>query len=350
MTEKAAYIDCLVLLQTFEAYWGYYSLSDGKIYANASRKSANAFAVSLRELAAQDGQILDPIALQLEEDVDPEGIARRLEEWETNKAVCPFDNMFLSIRKLSPFFRSLKSYIIKKTGITATPLMQVNREELMYREGVTRWQAHMPTMLVMGMESPEELLKKASADQSIVVVGNIKQLQDLMTYAIDRESFSSFIHEFIERTRMLVDEYMGVFDKFTGNGFVAHFSKALCDITNLDMVDCFTNFVRDETTFAADLFDRWGKTVRKLPTDPLGLSIGADTGRVDFQDLVSQLVVVGDPVIWSWRLAGMGSAGDVMINNLLYKIMEDRSDIRAEEREGATKSGETFLAHSIFFQ
>ena len=84
MTEKVAYIDCLVLLQTFEAYWGYYSLSDGKIYANASRKSAKAFAVSLRELAAQDGQILDPVALQLEEDVDPEGIARRLEEWETN--------------------------------------------------------------------------------------------------------------------------------------------------------------------------------------------------------------------------------------------------------------------------
>jgi len=350
MTESVAYLNCLVLLQAFEVYWGYYSVSDGKIYANASRKSAKAFALSLRELASQDSLVIDPATLQLEEEVNPAEIIQQLEKWETNDAIAPFDNMFLSIRKMSSFFRSLKSYIIEKTGISASPLMQVNREELMYREGVIRWQAHLPTMLVMGMESPEDLLKKASADQSIVVVGDIKRLQDLMTYAMNPASFSSFIHEFIEHTRILVDEYMGIFDKFTGNGFVAYFSKAICDITNLDMVDCFVNFVRDETVFAADLFGKWGKTVRKLPTDPLGLSIGADTGRVEFQDLVSQLVVVGEPMIWSWRLAGMGSPGEIMVNNLLYGIMESRSDIRAEEKEGITKSGETFLAQSISFQ
>ena len=350
MTENAAYINCLVLLQTLEMYWAYYSLSDGKIYVNASRKSARAFAASLRQLAAEDPRILDEQVLNLMEDITPEDIVQRLETWEDLATVTPFDNVFHSIRKLAPFFNALKTYIIKKIGLDTLPHMQVNREELLFREGVTRWQAHLPTMVVMGRESPEELLARASAASSITVAAKIVRIEDLMIHAKSQESYLSFVHEFLQQTRMLVDEYMGVFDKFTGDGFIAHFSEAISDITNLDVVDCFVNFIRDEIAFADDLFGQWVKSIRKCPAEPVGLSLGADCGVVKYEDLASQLVVVGDPVIWSWRLAEMAAPGQVLINNLLYGIMENRADIQAEIQTVTTASGEHLLTRSIRFQ
>jgi hypothetical protein len=349
MEDKLPYLNCLVLLQTLEVYWAYYSISDGKIYSDACRKSANAFSSVLKELVAKDPQIFDSDALGLDEDIDPKEVIQRLLKWGKDGNIAPFDNMYISIRKMSSYFKALKAYILKQSGATADPIMQENREELMYREGVVRWQAHFPTMIVMGIESPEELLKKASAEQSIVVVGEIKNHQDLMTYTKDFDAYTSYVVQFIEHTRMLVDEYMGVFDKFTGHGFIAYFNKAICDIINLDVVDCFTNFVRDETVFANDLFNNWSKSVRKLPPDPMGLAMGADIGRVEFLDLANHLVSVGEPTNWALRLANSGKAGEVVVNNLLHEALESRADITGEDRMGQTQSGEDFIAKALSF-
>ena len=200
MSDYQIYVDTLVLLQTFETYWAYYSVSDGNLYSDASRKSSNALAASLRALSEIDDRILDSTALSDEEDIDIEGLVQRLENWGSGNDATPFDNMFLSIRNFAPYFRALKTFIIEAVGLTAKPHMQVNREELMFREGVIRWQAHLPTMFILGEKSPEELLKKASAGPSIAVVGNFKRLHDLMTYAMDQTSFTAFMVKFIERT------------------------------------------------------------------------------------------------------------------------------------------------------
>lgn len=349
MATKLSFLNVLTLLQTFETYWAYYSLSNGKIYSAACRKSAKKFAESLQQIAMDDKRVLDPVALQFEEDIDPEKIIRSLENWESVSDIAPLENISMSIRYMPPYFIALKSLLYESTGLTADSVIQTNREELMYRGDVERWQAHLPTMLLMGKDSPEDLLKKASETQSIVVTGNIMQLQDLMTYAKDSQSYSSFILKFIEHTRMLTDEYMGIFDKFTGSGFIAYFNKAVCETTGLDMVDCFTNFVRDETIYASDFFKNWGKTIRRLPIEPIGLSIGADIGAVEFQDLAGQLVTVGEPLVWAKRLAEMSSSGEVIVNNLLHEALESRSDIQSEERIGQTGSGEKFLARSLTF-
>ncbi len=350
MSDKQIYFDTLVLLQTFETYWAYYSISDGMLYSDASRKSSNALVASLRALSKIDDRILDSKALSDEEDIDIEGLLQRLENWGNGNDATPFENMFLSIRNFDSYFRPLKTYIIDALGLSAKPHLQVNREELMFREGVVRWQAHLPTMLVLGTESPLELLKKASSCPSIVVVGSFKRYHELMTYAKDQHSFTSFMVQFIERTRMLVDEYLGIFDKFTWNGFIAYFNQGLCDITKLDMVDCFINFAKKEMEFAETLFREWSSTLRKLPRQPIGLSIGADIGNVLLQDLASQLLSVGKPIIWSIRLSETADVGEVLVNNLLYRQIQDRPDIDVEEKVGATSSGEEFITGKVTFE
>jgi len=349
MAAKLFYLNSLSLLQAFETYWAYYSLSNGKIYSSACRKSAKMFAESLRKIAEDDDRVLDPAALQFDEDIDTEEIIRSLEVWESTSDIAPIENVSKSIRYMAPYFSALKALIFNSTGLTADPIIQTNREELMFREGLERWEAHIPTMLLMGKDSPEDLLKKASETQSIVVTGNIRKLQDLMTYAEDPQSYSSFILKFIERTRMLTDEYMGIFDKFTGSGFIAYFNKAICETTSLDMVGCFTNFVRDEMVFATELFSSWVKKIRKLPDEPVGLTIGADIGKVEYQDLASQLVTVGEPLVWSRRLAEISEPGEVIVNNLLHEALESHTDIQSEGRTCETDSGEKFLVKSLSF-
>ena len=349
MAVKLSYLNTLVLLQTFETYWAYYSVSNGKIYATACGRSAREFAAAIRGIAADDPRVYDPDALNFEEDINAVEIIDHLENWQSSRNIAPFDDISLSIRYLSPYLKALKIMFIKSTGLTIEPNIQTNREELLYKEGVERWEAHLPTMLLMGKDSPAELLEKASQVDSVVVTGMMKRQQDLMTYAKSPGSYSHFLLQFIERTRMLVDEYMGIFDKFTGSGFIAYFNKAICETTGLDFVECFVNFVRDETIFAADLFQVWSKNIRRLPVEPLGLSIGADSGNVEFQDLAGQLISIGEPLIWSRRLADMGRPGDVFVNNLLHGAIENHSGVQTEERKGTTESGEEILLRALSF-
>ena len=347
MNTTQPHINCLILLQTFEIYWAYYSVSDGRIYANAARKSAGALCAAVRETASADPGILNPDVLLKDGDVEPGQIIDLLEKWSTGNELAPMESMFTSIRRISSFFLDLKNYLLEKGKIPSKPVMQINREELMFREGVERWQAHLPTMLVMGQESPEELIKRAGESDTIAVVGDIKHMQDLITYALDPDSFFSFTVRFIERTRMLADEYMGIFDRYTGNGFIVYFNRSICQRLNLDLGECFLNFVKDELAFSRELFEEWGQKIRKRSPDPLGLSIGADFGKVSFQDLAGQLVAAGEPLTWAWRLAGIGRPGETLINNLMNDFMQDRSGLSSRERLGETKSGEQFMARVL---
>ena len=71
MNNTQPYMNCLVLLQTFEIYWAYYSISNGRIYASAARKSARDLCAALRETADADGDIMNSDVLSGEETVDP---------------------------------------------------------------------------------------------------------------------------------------------------------------------------------------------------------------------------------------------------------------------------------------
>ena len=144
--------------------------------------------------------------------------------------------------------------------------------------------------------------------------------------------------------------HSGIFDKFTGDGFIAYFNDSVCTEAQKHQrsikkfADCFLDFVCDEIEFANNLFADWCKTVRKLPTTPIGLAIGADLGYIDFREMENHLISVGEPIVWASRMADAGQAGEVVVNNLLYAELEGCLSLEFKQREGKTKSGEFFLS------
>jgi class 3 adenylate cyclase len=224
-------------------------------------------------------------------------------------------------------------------------LQSVERD---YTAGFVRWRGQIPwKALEDASHEPSTLLEQASSSPSIAVVGDIRKSQDLMTYAADADSFSEHIVSFIEKTRALIDEHCGIFDKFTGDGFLAYFNEDVCRSAGVNFIDSFIGFVREEGEFAASLFDEWGRTVRKLPPSPVGLAMGADVGVVQFRDLRDHLVAVGDTIVWASRMSSVGRAGEVIVNNRLFNALRDRPGCSFEDRTGETKAGETFLSRAL---
>jgi hypothetical protein len=71
---------------------------------------------------------------------------------------------------------------------------------------------------------------------------------------------------------------------------------------------------------------------------------------VNFQDVDSHLIAVGDSIIWANRMASAGHAGDVVLNNLLYAELKDHENLEFVPVEAKTKAGETFRARFLRFR
>ncbi len=71
--------------------------------------------------------------------------------------------------------------------------------------------------------------------------------------------------------------------------------------------------------------------------------MGADLGLVSFQNLKYHLVAVGEPIVWASRMAACACANEVVVNNLLFEVLNGREGLEFTRREASTKSGEGFL-------
>lgn len=212
---------------------------------------------------------------------------------------------------------------------------------------VIRWKGHLPRQALL--HDPDKVFGQASVTSTIAVVGDIRRSQDLMTYAQDPRNFSERMVQFITTTRELIEKRAGFFDKFTGDGFLVYFNEAVCKAADLNYIDCFLNFLREEANFAAPVFQDWSRSIRKRPPTEIGLAIGADIGKVSFEDIHNHLVAVGDAIVWASRMASIASSNEIIVNNLLYTLLDNREDLTFKERIGQTKAGESFLAQALLF-
>ena len=340
-------MECLALAQAFETYWAYYLQSGGQLFGKECREAASAFSDSLEELAGHDGRVKDPVVLTIGEKTNVEDIVHRLKKWAKTDSQYPYDRAFESRFMLFALFAGLKRFLIKELGLQRFPTMAMTSVEVEHSERFLRWKGHLPNM--GSLEDLDGLIRSASKSPTIAVVGDIRRSQDLMTYTADPEDFSNRMIQFIERTRALIEKHVGFFDKFTGDGFICYFNEAICKAGGKGHIECFLSFVREEMEFCESHFQQWSRTIRKLPTTTVGLAIGADTGQVSFHDMQHHLVAVGQPIVWASRMASLGTANEVIVNNLLFTVLENRPTILFEDRGGETKAGESFLARSMKF-
>jgi class 3 adenylate cyclase len=346
--QQQHYLLCLALADEFDSYWNFYQQCRGQEFGPQCHDSAVAFFGafdSLPELLRGD---MDATAfasmaqeMHLEESV---GILR---QWLTvsNGAVLSGGHAVSSLAgiRIQGFFGLLRSRLFTELGVRrAVPNTVFDRFKVgRYLE----WMGHLPKL--NHPYDPLDLMLKVGQSPSIVVVGDIRRSQELMTYATSPIEFPARMYEFLSKTRALVANYGGIFDKFTGDGFVAYFNDEIGNRHRSNCNDSFVGFVREYMAFADSHFGEWSKHLKKLPREKVGVAIGADLGLVSFQNFDLHLVAVGEAIVWAARMEAEAKAGEIIVNNILYESLRQRSDVTFEKRRSRTKSGEGFSAWAM---
>lgn len=65
----------------------------------------------------------------------------------------------------------------------------------------------------------DSYIERLSLYDTIVIVGDIRRSQDLMTYGCEPNIYRENIIEFTNKIRNIVKSNIGIFDHFTGDGF-----------------------------------------------------------------------------------------------------------------------------------
>lgn len=340
-------VECLVLAQSFENFWAYYSQSSGQLFRDECKRALLRMLGKYDFICDEEPYYRDPERLNLGEDFDVDAMVRELREWAENEegSLYPYESWRASSFLIFGLMTGIKSNLLTDLDLEEQPHMTHTTAEAEYTANVVRWRGHLPRSALL--DDPQELVNQASNTDTIVLVADIRRSQDLMTYAESSEQFSSLMVKFLRQSRQLLEKHNGFFDKFTGDGFLAYFNEAICKHAGSDYVTEFLDFIAQEQTFAEAHFEDWTGQVRKIPADEVGLALGADSGRVRFQDRGGHLVAVGDPIVWATRMASAAKSGEVLVNNLLYNELTDLEGLDFEKRTGETKTGETFLARAL---
>lgn len=341
-------LECALAIQSFETYWAYYLQSDGNLFSDETQRACRSFIEAYDAVLPSTPEAADSDALNLGARSDAAAIVTHLRDWVEGEADYPYEAAEKSRFLLFAFFTGLKSYLLRLLDVSRPIHSSMTSHEHDFSSRAVRWRGHLPRRLLRG--DPADLFKSASATETIVVLADIRRSQDLMTYSRDPGDFSDRMMEFVKVTRVLTERQYGVFDKFTGDGFLVYFNEAVCSAAGEDFVDCFFWFMETYRYFARKHFAEWTAEIRKAPAEPIGVGIGADIGTVNFVDLDGHLVAVGDPIVWSSRLSSVASAGEILVNNLLKSRLEDHPRVSLEPRSGLTKTGEDFLAHEMIIE
>ena len=328
MPLQKLYIECLVLTQSFEIIWLQYFQSDGNLLSNQCREAALAFLGAFDEARLLDSDLKNPAILEIEPPAELENVLSTFRGWATGSALFPYQTAHESRFMLFHLLGKLKMYFVKKLDLTRSPLMVMNTADYTFTLSSLKWKAHLPFNMLS--KNPDALIKAACQTPTVVVVGDIRRSQDLMTYATSAEDFSERLIAFLSNTRELIERYGGIFDKFTGDGFIAYFNESICKINQpvqLNHTDNFLRFIQAYDLFAESHFSEWARRVKKAPGEPVGVAIGADLGVVSFQNINNHFVAVGDTIVWAARMVAEAKAAEVVVNNRLYEALRERPNL-----------------------
>jgi CheY-like chemotaxis protein/class 3 adenylate cyclase len=330
--------DNLTAASKFSMWWTYYQQFDCQSVEPECRRSALDFLHVFDKIVQRDHRIMAALANQ-----PGEKIVERLRQWANDSSKGPSPDGFLNLTNVLLFLTIYRSQIESQLSSASSNTDQMVHPDVAHRlESYLKWRGHFPRLKTRS--DLQEIMEKACRSATIIVVGDIRRSQDLMTYAMDEQDFSRRMVEFISKTRSVLDKHGGFFDKFTGDGFLGYFNESICELTGANYLESFIGFIREFTTFCHSHFREWVKHVRKIPGQAVGLAVGSDLGRVSFQSLDYHVVAVSESIVWASRMAAAAKAEEVLVNNLLYQSLRQRKDLVFEDREASTKSGESFHA------
>ena len=328
----------LTIASKFSMWWTYYQQFDCQYVEPECRRSALDFLSAFDAFVEKGGSPPTTFAGQ-----PVDRIIENLREWANDSSNGPPPEDSLNLTNVLLFLTIYRSQIESQLSSSPSNTDQMVHPAVAKRlDGYLKWRGHFPRLKTRA--DPQEVMERASRSTTIVVVGDIRRSQDLMTYAMNEQDFSRRMVEFISKTRSVLNQHGGFFDKFTGDGFIGYFNESICELFGSNYIDSFIGFIREFTAFSNSHFREWIKFVRKIPGQSVGLAVGADLGRVSFQSLNYHVVAVSESIVWASRMASAAKAEEVLVNNLLYQTLHQHRDLVFASREASTKSGESFQA------
>jgi class 3 adenylate cyclase len=344
------YQNLLTLLQSFESLWIYYTVSEGELYRLECKEEAKKL-VDYFEIVYQ---VDKGVYIKMDE-VNGErlfkDVLKGLDDWSTNNELFP---KFAKVNEGDNFMKFLlavsllkcREYLCQKLKIEVMPAGIWSTNQSKYNKNEMRWTAHLPRQAIQLVS--EDFVDSLSTSDSIVIVADIRKSQDLMTYGPSPDFFRDKILEFTTQIRRIIKDNFGIFDKFTGDGFLCYFNSYLCKQFDIDYYEQMLIACRQIMEFSNPFFEEWSKHVRKLPPNSCGLTIGIDSGVIKFRDLDSHLFAISDAIVWANRMSSAGKKEEIIFNNIPYfKVKESNSNVEFETIENITKGGEAFTAYKL---
>ncbi len=353
-TIERKYHNLLVLLQSFESLWTYLVVSEGELYKDHCKKEAEKLVAYFQTVYKIDKGIYNSKAITLDSDDSEEyirEILKGLKKWSVNKDTFPLFYNGLGGESnakfmLNSFFMCEKVYLCKKLKLSVFPMIVWSSAEGSYRRNNIRWSGHLPYQAIDIMN--DEFVENISNSDTLVIVADIRKSQDLITYGPSADFFRDKILEFTTKMRAIIKNNYGIFDKFTGDGFICYFNSELCKKFDKDYYVQLIKATKEIMLFSETFFSEWIKHIRKIPPNSSGLTLGIDSGIVKFRDLDNHLFAISDAIVWANRMSSAGKKGEIILNNIPYhKIKEKNSDLVFETIENTTKGGESFIAYKL---
>ena len=287
--EKMKKVNLLALLLNFEKYWSPYSLSDGSLYKEEVKAEADKLISLFYEIYGDmpikiplDGGIIKPDDL-----TGPRLFIMSLKSWLNNNSLYPNispkelivnRNRFFFQKVLSDFETQLSEELNLPIKLTCS----ATTYEESFHKNMLKWAAQIPNEVIPKID--EAYIGKMS-DFDTLVVGDIRRSQDLVTYGSNPDVYRDKIIEFMNCTREILKNNCGLYDRFTGDGFIAYFNKYMCEQEGKDYYEMMLKSCREILEFSNPFFEEWVHLLRRIPETEIGLCIGVDSGKISFKDL-----------------------------------------------------------------
>lgn len=356
---KEKYANLALLIMGFVVEWQRYYFSDGHIsYRTQIKESAATLVAFMKDTYEIDSNIYKVVISShsgqvengfVEGDNSDENIIIALEAWSKNEDVFPFfhekNDLGLTNAIFQLFYMRKLTYLLSKLNLEKYPSISMSNMEGTLHTDYIKWNGHINYRVLEIVN--ESFLKTMSDSDSIVIVADIRHSQDLMTYSPSPDLYEHYILKLSEQAQKIIKEEYGIFDRFTGDGFICYFNRYVSEKFGLDYYESAITVCRKIREVAFSIISEWVSKIRKVPSDPIGLSIGLDTGKVSYSEKNGNLYAIGDACVWATRMCSAGGSGDIVVNNIPYQHLLGTTSLTFEEVAAITKDGEKFTAHII---
>lgn len=279
-------VNLLAIVLNFEKYWQSYSLSDGVLYSKEVREEANKIVPLFYDIYGKKTIVNPDMTVNTVDMFECRTFIEDLEKWLGTEDKYPKvfpgkDYTNKSSFYYSVVFIELESTLVEEIGLPIKLTYSATVHEYFFRRKQMKWASQLPDSIIEKMMDTSYIAKMSESD-CIVMVADIRRSQDLITYGLSPNFYREQIIGFSNEIRKILHDDYGIYDRFTGDGFIAYFNQYVCEQEGKDYYAMALDACERIQSFSSGFFDQWSSNIRKIPVEPIGLSIGIDSGVISF--------------------------------------------------------------------